>query len=73
MRPHQVENFFHEMGHAMHSILGRTVFQHVAGLFLRNKIKKIFFSKFVGTRCSTDFAEVPSHLMECFFNDPKVF
>lgn len=69
---HEVLTLFHEMGHAMHC-------EYLAGPWTLTDlticsamIGRTDYQNVSGTRCATDFVELPSILMEHFLNSPTV-
>jgi intermediate peptidase len=70
---HEVQTLFHEMGHAMHC----RSFRYISVTSGANDaavamIGRTEYHNVAGTRCATDFVELPSILMEYFLNSPKV-
>lgn len=71
---HEVQTLFHEMGHAMHC----TSISYSKRLLLNSippciaMIGRTEYHNIAGTRCPTDFVELPSILMEHFLKSPSV-
>lgn len=69
---HEVLTLFHEMGHAMHCTYHIRSSEtpwltHGPAMIGRTEYQNVS-----GTRCATDFVELPSILMEHFLNSPTV-
>jgi intermediate peptidase len=67
---HDVDVLFHEMGHAIHCKSQRASIRNM--LTLIAMIGRTEFHNVSGTRCATDFVELPSILMEHFAASPDV-
>lgn len=69
---HQLETLFHEMGHAIHCQLLSLISKNVTLMFFLAMIGRTEYHNVSGTRCATDFVELPSILMEHFISSPEV-
>lgn len=77
---HEVETLFHEMGHAIHcesswrpcSCVGVALTTRSSLTRPTAMIGRTEYHNVAGTRCATDFVELPSILMEHFVSCPSV-